>query len=303
MAQSNSITRPRLQILHVMIIAGVFAIVFAVLNSRVEESFLGIMILLAIAGAWIVVMALRPNPLKALLANLPENTDDKIAALEDGLARRNHYDVRTNALARYRLMEFYKVRKRYQEAIDQGKSILAMKGVNAELEDEVRVEITVCLDFLGRPDEAEMERMAVAGGGEEKPQGFLGWRAVGKALEKQHRYDDAASAYEQALRLTDATNEAGRDGLLVRLVLASFNAGRPEVTVHWAEQAIALEVAETQLYRVHRMAGVACSNLGRLVEATVGLVAPVHLAIRCSARGKREHNPDRQSLFRVDRTT
>ena len=74
---------------------------------------------------------LRPNLLKALLANLPENTDDKIAALEDGLVRCNHFDVVTNALAPYRLMELYKVRKRYQEAIDQGKSIVAMKGVNA----------------------------------------------------------------------------------------------------------------------------------------------------------------------------
>ena len=140
------------------------------------------------------------NPLKALLAQLPEDTDEKIAALENGLARCNPYDIRTNSLARYRLMELYKVRKRYQDAVDQGKSILATKGVNRELEDEVRVEIAVCLDFLGRADEAAMERMAVADDTNDRPDGFLGWRARGKALEKQHRYELAVEAYEMATR-------------------------------------------------------------------------------------------------------
>ncbi len=131
-------------------------------------------------------------------------------------------------------MELYKVRKRYQEAVDQGKSILAMKGVNRELEDEVRVEIAVCLDFLGRIDEAAMERMAVADDTDDRPQGFLGWRARGKALEKQHRYEQAVEAYEKAFELSHSVDKAARDELLVRLVLASFNAGKPEVTMAWA---------------------------------------------------------------------
>jgi hypothetical protein len=152
---------------------------FGVLSTRREESFLGITLLIAGGCLWLVVRMLRVNPLKVVPAQLPENTDEQIAALEDGLARCNPYDVSTNSLARYRLMELYEVRKRYQDAISQGKLILALNGINHELEDEVRVEIAVCLDFLGRTDEVAMERMAVADESYDRPQGFMGWRARG----------------------------------------------------------------------------------------------------------------------------
>ena len=118
MADSTRIPLPRLKIVHIMLIAGVFAIVFGVLSTRREESFFGLTLLIAIGCVWLVVRTLRVNPLKAVLAQLPENTDDKIAALEGGLARCNPYDVSTNSLARYRLMELYKVRKRYQDAVN-----------------------------------------------------------------------------------------------------------------------------------------------------------------------------------------
>ena len=62
-------------------------------------------------------------------------------------------------------------------------------------------------------------------------------------------------------------NTAGRDDLLIRLMLASFNAGRPEATMKWVERAIEAEVSETRLYQAHRLAGFACSNLGRLEES------------------------------------
>ena len=195
MADSTSIRLPHLKIVHIMLIAGVFAIVFGVLSTRREGSFLGLALLIAVGCVWLVVRRLRVNPLTAVLAQLPENTDEKIAALENGLARCNPYDVGTNSVARYRLMELFKVRKRYQDAIDQGKLILAMKGVNRELEDEVRVEIAVCLDFLGRIDEAAMERMAVADETNDRPQGFLGWRAA----ERRSR---SSTAMKRRSRLT-----------------------------------------------------------------------------------------------------
>ena len=52
-------------------------------------------------------------------------------------------------------------------------------------------------------------------------------------------------------------------------MLASFNAGRSDVTITWAERAIAQGVAENRLYQVHRLAGVACSNQGRLDERSI----------------------------------
>ena len=67
--------------------------------------------------------------------------------------------------------------------------------------------------------------------------------------------------------MSHSVDKVARDELLVRLVLASFNAGRPDVTIAWAKRAIAEGVAENQLYQVHRLAGVACSNQGRLDEA------------------------------------
>jgi tetratricopeptide (TPR) repeat protein len=286
MADSTSIQLPRLKIVHIVIIVCTLAIVFGVLSTRLEESFLGLMLLIAVGFIWLVVRIMRVNPLKAVLAQLPENTDEKIAALEDGLARCNPYDVRTNSVARYRLMELYKVRKRYQDAVDQGRSILAMKGVNRELEDEVRVEIAICLDFLGRIDEAAMERMAVADDTDDRPQGFLGWRARGKALEKQLRYEPAIEAYEKAFELAHSVDKVARDELMVRLVLGSFNAGRPEVTMVWAERAIAEGVAEHKLYQVHRLAGLACSNQGRLDEAQHHHQQAYELALRQEDTGK-----------------
>ena len=68
----------------------------------------------------------------------------------------------------------------------------------------------------------------------------------GKAIEKQHRYEEAVEAYERAFELAHSVDEASRDGILVRLVLALFNAGRPDGTIAWAEHAIAEVLAENR---------------------------------------------------------
>ena len=76
--------------------------------------------------------------------------------------------------------------------------ILQIRGVNHGLENEVRVEISICLDFLGRTEEAEAERIAVTDGLDDRPDAFFGWRAQGKVLEKQHRYGEAVEAHKRA---------------------------------------------------------------------------------------------------------
>jgi tetratricopeptide (TPR) repeat protein len=214
-----------------------------------------------------ILWSLRPNPLKAVLTSLPAEPDEKIAALEQGLRAANPYDVRTNAAARYRLMELYKVRKRYEEAIDQGRSILRMSGLEQEFESEVRLELAVCLDFLGREEQAEAERMAAEDCLDDRPANDLGWLVQGKFLDKQHRYAEAAEAYERALGLSPSDHAASRDQLLIRLVLAWFNAGRPEETMKWAECILTEDVSEERRFQAHRLAGIASSNLGRLEEA------------------------------------
>jgi hypothetical protein len=177
MDDANRIQLPRLKIVHMMIIAGVLAIVFGVLNSRPFDSSIGLIGLVALGCVWLVIARLRPNPVKTVLANLPDDSDQQIAALEESLARCNPYDWRTNSVARYRLMELYKVRKRYEEAIKEGRLILAMKGVKQELENAVRVEIAMCLDFLGKAEEAERERSAVTDGPDDSADAFVGCRA------------------------------------------------------------------------------------------------------------------------------
>ena len=51
------------------------------------------------------------------------------------------------------------------------------------------------------------------------------------------------------------------------LVLANFNAGRPADCLRWAEASIASGAEGLHLRSAHKMAGVACGNLGRLEEA------------------------------------
>ncbi len=112
-----------------------------------------------------------------------------------------------------------------------------------------------------------MERMAVSDGADDCLDGFMGWRAQGKVLEKQQRHGEAVRALERALELTAHDNKRGRDELLTWLALASFNAGWPDEAMKWADLAMQEGVEETWLFHVHRVAGIACSNLGRLEDA------------------------------------
>jgi tetratricopeptide (TPR) repeat protein len=220
--------------------------------------------LCAVACVWFLGAMLWPNPLKTVLANLPDDPALRIDALEDGLARCNPFDLGKITQARYGLMQLYTIRKRYEEAINQGRLLLRMPALRHDLENEVRVELAACLDFLGRAEEAEAERMAVADKLEDSPDTFVGWCANGKVLEKLYRYEEAVRAFEQALDRHTAENTAGRDEVLFRLALASFNAGWSEKTMMWAERVIAEGGSESWIYLAHRLAGSATSNLGRL---------------------------------------
>ena len=54
---------------------------------------------------------------------------------------------------------------------------------------------------------------------------------------------------------------------MTHLVLACFNAGRPVDSLKWAKESIASGARGRHLRTAHRMAGVACGNLGRLDES------------------------------------
>ena len=168
---------------------------------------------------------------------------------------------------RHRLMGLYKVRKHYEDAIEQGRSILRLMCMSDSFEAEVHLEIAICFDFLGRPDEAEAERQEAAECLESGPEDYFGWLARGKLFDKLNRYEEAATAYERALELSLTDDTASRENLLICMVHATFAAGRPDETLRWAEAAIAQCTSETRLYNAHRMAGIAAANLGQLEEA------------------------------------
>src|SRR5260370_37430274 len=70
MERSDRIQLPRLKIIHVMLIAGVLAVVFSVLSSRLEDSVIGLTGLFALVYLWFLFTMFRPNPVKAVIANL-----------------------------------------------------------------------------------------------------------------------------------------------------------------------------------------------------------------------------------------
>jgi tetratricopeptide (TPR) repeat protein len=135
------------------------------------------------------------------------------------------------------------------------------------LEADIRRRLADCLDALGETEEADEERRRAEACVARAPDDPLRHLTRGTLLEREHRYDEAREAFEQALALTPESNRPVRIECMVHLVLACFNAGRPAESLRWAEEAIALGAEGRSLRTAHRMAGVACDNLGRLEES------------------------------------
>jgi tetratricopeptide (TPR) repeat protein len=90
---------------------------------------------------------------------------------------------------------------------------------------------------------------------------------LGTLLERQNRYEDAYQEHLKALKLTPLSNKEARIDCLIHLALAAFNAGRPVDCLHWAEEAIGLGATARFLRSAHRLAALACGNLGRLEDS------------------------------------
>ena len=135
------------------------------------------------------------------------------------------------------------------------------------LEADIRRRLADCLEAMGQPDEAEDERRRAAACVDRAPDDPLRHLTRGTLLEREHRYAEACEAFERALSLTPPANRAVHVECLSHLALACHNAGRPVETLRWAEESIALGARGTHLRIAHRMAGLACGNLGRLEES------------------------------------
>jgi tetratricopeptide (TPR) repeat protein len=135
------------------------------------------------------------------------------------------------------------------------------------LEANYRVRLANSLEALGRVDEAAEERRRAEEWIDRAPPDPLRHRTRAKLLKEQDRYEDEYAEYQRELDLIPASKTLLRIQCMVRLTLAATQAGRPTESLRWAEEAIALGAKRTHLRIAHRMAGLACSNLGRLEEA------------------------------------
>jgi tetratricopeptide (TPR) repeat protein len=135
------------------------------------------------------------------------------------------------------------------------------------LEANFRVRLADSLEALGRLDEAAAERRRAKEEVDRAEPDALRHSTRAKLLERQNRYEEAYGEYQRALDLAPAFETLFRIECVIHLVLTAQNAGRPADCVRWAEEAAALGARGMRLCVAHRMAGVACGDLGRLKES------------------------------------
>jgi tetratricopeptide (TPR) repeat protein len=172
-------------------------------------------------------------------------------------------------LARFLLAVNDQVSGRYGEAEEALRSILRDNGSSLDpgFESVLRQRLADTIEALGRREEAAAERKratAMLDGAEET---WLGLQARAKLLEREHRFAEAVAAYERALSLSPPGQKAVHVELMMHLVLSTFNAGRPDDALRWADAVISFDPDGPMIPAARRMASVACSNLGRLDDA------------------------------------
>ena len=156
------------------------------------------------------------------------------------------------------------------------RNLESLAGANAKygrradfpaLEADIRRRLADCLDGLDQTQEAEEERRLARECVDRAPGDALRHLTQGTLLERQNRHAEACAAFEQALSYTSESDRQARIECMSHLLIACFNAGRPAECLRWAEEVIALGAEGIHLRVAHRMAGVACGNLGRLPES------------------------------------
>jgi tetratricopeptide (TPR) repeat protein len=135
------------------------------------------------------------------------------------------------------------------------------------LEANYRVRFADSLEAIGWADAAAEERRRAKEWIDLAEPGALRHRTRALLLNEQNQFEEAYAEHQKALDLTPASHTDARMRCMVHLLLTAHNAGRPADCLRWAEQAIALGAKGTQLRVAHRMAGLACGELGRLQES------------------------------------
>ncbi len=170
--------------------------------------------------------------------------------------------------------------KRHAEAAEAFRQLLA-QPLSAGLEADTRRRLADTLVSLGQAEEAAAERELAGNIAEASTGDPMALMTKGDLLKRDHRYDEACSAYEQALRLMwtlSPATEPSRAYLMAKLALAHYEASRPAKTVIWAGASLANSPNPTIRFIMHRMCGVGYSTLGDLEKAEAHYIQALKLA-------------------------
>jgi tetratricopeptide (TPR) repeat protein len=261
----DAVRKPRFYIIQYMSFTAIAAIVFAFIFGRPSENALLLFGVLFLIGLLPVYLRLIPNSVESVLLKLPEDPDEQIAALEGVLRRRAIFRrPGPRRSARLRLMHVYKDRKRFEDAISMGREALALYRMSSSLKGKIHLDIGICLESLGRDNEAKAERRLAANCLDTPPVDALGWLVQGRLFAAGLRYAEAIDAYERVLRMPFFESKTVQRDASFQLTLACVKAGRLHDAIRWAEQLLEHEATRSGRYFLHQIAGKACSILGRL---------------------------------------
>src|SRR5271166_6567325 len=148
---------PRFHIMQFMVFTAIAAIVLAIV-SRPSQSEMLVMIVIAVAAIAPFVLSSLPNSLESVMRNPPTDVDEQIAALERALVSRAWIKFGPLQMARFKLMQLYKGRKSFDEAIAHGREMLARYQWTQSMLGQIHLEIAECLECIGRDQESRAEQ-------------------------------------------------------------------------------------------------------------------------------------------------
>lgn len=205
-------------------------------------------------------------PMRAHLARTRGDVDAARQILEMVIATPTIFSRRAKLVMRYRLAVLYMQAQRYEEAADNLRLLLDTT-LKPSVESDVRRRLADCLEGSGQRQASDEERRRAEHCLEGQVQDGFWYLSQGLLHEKEQRFPEACDSYEQALALLPGNRSTARTEAMARLSLSSFNAGRPDQAVRWAEETIAQKPGIEIRILAHGFAGLGYGNLGRLEEA------------------------------------
>ena len=98
------------------------------------------------------------------------------------------------------------------------------------------------------------------------PVDAVGWLVQGKLFAARDRHDLAIDAYKRRIEMPAAPAQINLTDVRVLITTACLKVGRFEDAIDWSELALKLESSRSRMLTLTRLAGAACSTLGRVSE-------------------------------------